>query len=151
MKDYAKLQRKREKAGELSGSAPPPIDIATLRASARTAEPVDKPASPRKPISSSQKQSGNSPSQTEHAKSLVSSQHHQGSFQLVPVSPDHSHSRPSEHPHPTPQHSNEHTTIGVPPPPWATPSSSSTSGNRGYMQDLQHQSFLRTSNGPSSR
>ena len=144
--DYAKLMRKRDKAngnGDL-----PRIDLETLRASARAADVSDK-TQPRKGVSrSNQSIEPASPMETGQPP-----QHHQGSFQLVSMLPQESAvSSESSHAPTQPTHQNTAPPPGsltAPPPPWAT-SVAPTSG-RGYPPEhLQHQSFMRSSQHPSS-
>lgn len=159
MTDYAKLMRKRDKAGG-NGDAPR-IDMDTLRASARAADLADKSHSRSKASRSQQSIEPTSP--MEPGKPLPQ-QHHQGSFQLVQMMPQDLAPPP---PHPEPirvpppqqqQHSHQSmpqsasSLSAAPPPPWATNvPSSSAGGARGYAPDqLQHQSFMRTSQHPTA-
>ena len=134
--DYAKLQRKRDKPnGAIGGCGP--IDIATLRTSSRVTEMAEK-FSP-----------GRSSKQASSASNADKSVLHQSSFQLVPVMPSpgsSEHGRGADSQAKPPSSGEQHT-MSVPPPPWAT------SGNRTYTPDLQHQSFVRSSqqNGTSLR
>jgi hypothetical protein len=142
--DYAKLMRKSNKLHGAGGDAPR-IDMDTLRASARAADLSDKPRSKRS------QQSDEPTSPMESAKPLPQ-QHHQGSFQVVPMLPQNL--TPST-PHPEPsrvpaQHTiqamSQSTSIPVPPPPWATTVPPPSAAARGYAPDqLQHQSFIRSS------
>jgi len=157
--DYAKLMRKRDKAFGPAAADAPRIDMDTLRASARAADLSDKPHGRSSKQSASQSQSqpqqaNETTSPTESGKQLP--QHHQGSFQLVPVIPPSSNAPPpgSDMGSRQVMSAPNSAPMPVPPPPWATPASS---GGRGYAPDqLQHQSFIRTSqhatsNGTSPR
>lgn len=145
---YAKLMRKRDKANGNGNGDLPRIDLETLRASARAADVSDK-TQPRKGVSrSNQSIEPASPMETGQPP-----QHHQGSFQLVSMLPQESAvSSESIHAPTQPAHQNTAPPPGsltVPPPPWAT-SVAPTSG-RGYAPEhLQHQSFMRSSQHPSS-
>lgn len=158
MTDYAKLMRKRDKAGG-NGDAPR-IDMDTLRASVRAADLADKSHSRSKASRSQQSIEPTSP--MEPGKPLPQ-QHHQGSFQLVQMMPQDL-APPPPHPEPIrvppPQQQHSHPSMpqstsslsAAPPPPWATNvPSSSAGGARGYAPDqLQHQSFMRTSQHPTA-
>ncbi|KAG6865786.1 hypothetical protein C0991_011778 [Blastosporella zonata] len=144
--DYAKLQRKRDKQAGSNGELPR-IDMETLRASARAAEISDKSHSRSKNTSVRSRQSIEPTSPAETGKPLPQ-QHHQGSFQLVPMQdpPPSTHSeapRPASQPQPQPQ---PQPTMGAPTPPWSTSVQQPPSTVRAYAPDqLQHQSFMRTS------
>jgi hypothetical protein len=146
--DYAKLQRKRDKMAGPNGEAPR-IDLETLRASARAAD-MDKN---QRKASRSQPSEPTSPSE---AGKPLPQQHHQGSFQLIPMMPPPQESAPPptvaasepnrapSHPqqHPPPHQGMPQNMVGAipPPPPWST-----APPQRGYApEQLQHQSFLRT-------
>jgi len=128
-----------------AGGDAPRIDMDTLRASARAADLTDKPRSKR----SQQPDEPMSPMDT--AKPLPQ-QHHQSSFQVVAMIPQNLTTNP---PHPEPsrlpsQHALQAIpqnagSMPVPPPPWATPVPP-PAATRGYPPDqLQHQSFIRSS------
>jgi hypothetical protein len=140
--------RKREKAHGSNGDVPR-IDMDTLRASARAADLADKTHSrSSKQQASQSNHMSDSSSPVEHAKQPP--QHHQGSFQLVPMMT----SGPTVPPEAGPiqvQQAQQvmappnSASMTVPPSPWATPAPP-VSGGRGYAPDqLQHQSFMRTS------
>jgi hypothetical protein len=160
--------RKRDKALGPGNADVPNIDMDTLRASTRANDIIDKNISRTSKQSTSQSQSADeSTSPTEHAKQLPPHpppplqqqqhhhhHHHQGSFQLVPV-------MTTNGPPPNSDIGNrvhgqqgqsvitsQNTgSMSVPPPPWAT---SASPGGRGYAPDqIQHQSFMRTSHHPT--
>lgn len=142
---YAKLMRKSNKIHGTGGDAPR-IDMDTLRASARAADLTDKPRSKRS------QQSAEPTSPMESTKPLPQ-QHHQGSFQVVAMMPPSNlasnppHAEPSRVPsqHTIQTMPQSTSSMSVPPPPWATavPPPAAT---RGYAPDqLQHQSFIRSS------
>ncbi|KAG6862460.1 hypothetical protein C0995_000006 [Termitomyces sp. Mi166 len=136
---YAKLQRKREKQAGPNGEALPRIDMETLRASARAAE-VDKLTTRTK--NGRSQQSNESTSPMEPGKPLPQ-QHHQSSFQLVPmvVTED-----PVPAPPPPPSQQQQSTLGSAPTPPWQASVQQPPSTVRAYAPDqLQHQSFIRTS------
>jgi hypothetical protein len=151
--DYAKLQRKRDKMAGPDGEAPP-IDLETLRASARAAEASKEGSRGNKGSRSQQTNGQLSPVESEKQSS------HTGSFQLIPVTPSgvqESASVTLTEPHRIPppsqvtQMSQQNGVPGsVPPPPWPTtamgslpPTSSSI--NRGYSTAAPEPlSFLRT-------
>ncbi|KAK0500290.1 hypothetical protein EDD18DRAFT_1068679 [Armillaria luteobubalina] len=135
---YAKLMRKQDK--QHNGAEPPRIDMDTLRASARAAE-QDKSHSRSAKHQARRKTEPESP--IERPSTSQQAQHHQSSFQLVPVAPTQEQSpisdasrlssQPSIHPPPPVA-----TSMAAPPPPWAT-------NNRSYSSDqMQPQSFVRT-------
>ena len=143
--------RKREKTHGSSGDAPR-IDMDTLRASARAADLADKTHSRSSKQQASQPHHmSESTSPVDHAKQPP--QHHQGSFQLVSMMTSGSNtSAPSEASPVQVQQPQQvmpppsSGSMSVPPPPWATSAPPSLSGGRGYAPDqLQHQSFMRTS------
>ncbi|KAG6900832.1 hypothetical protein C0993_000151 [Termitomyces sp. T159_Od127] len=138
---YAKLQRKREKQAGPNGEVAR-IDMETLRASARAAE-IDKTQSRSK--NGRSQQSNESTSPMESGKPLPQ-QHHQSSFQLVPmVITQETVSVPPPPPPPPPSQQQQPTMGSAPTPPWQT-SVQSPSTVRAYAPDqLQHQSFMRTS------
>lgn len=134
--------RKRDKALGPNGEAPR-IDMDTLRASARAADLADKThaRAPKQPPAPAHR-AADSASPREHAKPLP--QHHQGSFQLVPIMT----SGPAAADAGARMHgpSGMPPALPVPPPPWATGAPAAGSGARGYVpEQLQHQSFMRTS------
>ncbi|KAG5338125.1 GATA zinc finger domain-containing protein 10 [Termitomyces sp. T112] len=134
---YAKLQRKRDKQAGPNGEALPRIDMETLRQSARAAE-VDKTHSRSKNGRSHQPNESTSPMEP-GTPLQQQQQHHQGSFQLVPMTVTQD---PVSAPPPQQQQSN----LGsAPTPPWQT-SVQPPSTVRAYAPDQhQHQSFMRTS------
>ncbi|KAG5647330.1 hypothetical protein DXG03_000398 [Asterophora parasitica] len=146
------LQRKRDKMAGPDGEAPR-IDMETLRASARAADIADKSHSRPKHGSRSQQSAPTSPMET--GKPLPQ-QHHQGSFQLVTMMPP----EPSSSADPArvvqqqpPPHGLQQQpgAMGVPAPPWTTSAQPSGPASRGYApEQLQHQSFLRTSHQPTN-
>lgn len=142
--DYAKLQRKREKQAGPNGEVTR-IDMETLRASARAAE-IDKAQSRTK--NGRSQQSNESTSPMEPGKPLPQ-QHHQGSFQLVPmvVATETVSAPPPPPPPPPSQQQQQPTMVSAPTPPWqASVQQQPPSTVRAYAPDqLQHQSFMRTS------
>lgn len=163
--------RKRDKSA--NGDAPQ-IDLETLRASARAADIADKATRSTKPSSRSHQQS--EPASPMDTKAQIL-QHHQSSFQLMAPPPSqeqqssamavdsNSHnsnnngssssgSRSAPQP-PPPQHAHQNSMSlpgGVPPPPWATPSSSTSRVYSHAQPDhLQPQSFMRSSQHAPSR
>ncbi|KAK0480087.1 hypothetical protein IW261DRAFT_1476042 [Armillaria novae-zelandiae] len=135
---YAKLMRKQDK--QHNGAEPPRIDMDTLRASARAAE-QDKSHSRSAKHQARRKTEPESP--IERPSTSQQAQHHQSTFQLVPVAPAQEQSpisdtsrlssQPSIHPPPPAV-----TSMAAPPPPWAT-------NSRAYSSDqMQPQSFVRT-------
>ncbi|KAG6919160.1 hypothetical protein DXG01_008458 [Tephrocybe rancida] len=149
-RNYAKLQRKRDKQAGPNGEAPR-IDMETLRASARAAEISDKSHTRTKNTSVRSQQST---SPLEVGKPLPQ-QHHQGSFQLVPMVVAQE-PAPAPHPEtprtvpppPPPQQQQPPTIAAAPTPPWSTSvqQQQQTSTIRAYApEQLQHQSFMRTS------
>ncbi|KAF8896119.1 hypothetical protein BD779DRAFT_562732 [Infundibulicybe gibba] len=147
---YAKLMRKRVKA-QGSGGEPPRIDMDTLRASARAADLADK-SHPRSSKQQASQSEPASPMESEHQQQQQQpqQQHHQGSFQLSMMTPDHnSSSTPSESGRVALQTMQQPSSGGMalPQPSWGGGPPSSASGGRGYPpEQLQHQSFMRTSN-----
>jgi hypothetical protein len=156
-KDYAKLMRKRDKTLVPGTNDAPRIDMDTLRASARANEVmVDHQNRPSKPTSQSPpSQEDGSMSPGDHGKRppQPTQQPHQGSFQVVSVMA----SGPGAPPPGSDISARVHgqpgvlppngATVSVPAPPWVT---TTVNGGRGYAPDqLQHQSFMRTSNGAS--
>ncbi|GLB40279.1 putative zinc finger binding to DNA consensus sequence [AT]GATA[AG] [Lyophyllum shimeji] len=145
---YAKLQRKREKQAGPNGEAPR-IDMETLRASARAADVGEKSSRSKH---SARSQPSNDPTSPNDTGKSLPQQHHQGSFQLVPMMPPETSSAPtdsgrvsSQQPPPQP-HQGMQPSMSVPAPPWATSVPSSAPAARSYAPDqLQHQSFMRTS------
>lgn len=145
---YAKLQRKRDKLAGPNGE-PQRIDMETLRASARAADLADKSHSRSKQNSRSQ-QSIEPTSPMETGKPLPQ-QHHQGSFQVMPMMPP----EPSPTSHSDSGRSSQQSHQGMQPPPpsmaapappWSTSTQPSAPGARNYApEQLQHQSFMRTS------
>ena len=141
--DYAKLQRKRDKMVGSNGEAPR-IDLETLRASARAAD-MEK-SQLRK---TSRLHRSTEPTPPLDSGKTSSQQHHQGSFQLIPMMPTPQESeldRASQDSHQGIPPGSAHMMGPIPPPPWSTSVQSTTPGARGYApEQLQHQSFLRTS------
>jgi len=144
--DYAKLQRKRDKIVGTNGEVPR-IDLETLRASARAA---DMEKSQLRKTSRLHR----STEPTPPLDSGKSQQHHQGSFQLIPIMPAPTQEstssveldRGSQDSHQGMGPSSAHMMGPIPPPPWSTSVQSTTPAPRGYApEQLQHQSFLRTS------
>ncbi|KAL0579288.1 hypothetical protein V5O48_002686 [Marasmius crinis-equi] len=135
--NYAKLMRKQNKLHPgPNGEPPPPIDMDTLRASTRAAE-AEK-ASGRKD------DTGSPPGAPSH---------HQGSFQVVNMAPPaQSEGQPSVSPTttengsvapvPTQVPASSTGILQIPPPPWSSPT---VSGRSYAVNELQHQSFLRSS------
>lgn len=164
--DYAKLIRKRDKAG--GNGDVPRIDMETLRASARAADIAEKSRPSKQGQGSRAQQAVKVASPMEPAKPL---QHHQGSFQLStmltsdpnsssissitsdptrmgPQQPQQQAVQPQQQQNPHQSLPSSSAPMSVPPPPWATTSnpSSAGSGARGYAPDhLQPQSFVRSS------
>ncbi|KAG6821325.1 hypothetical protein H0H93_000186 [Arthromyces matolae] len=144
-KNYAKLQRKKEKQAGPNGEVER-IDLETLRASARAAEVSEKSSSRSKHA----KQSNDVTSPMETGKPLPQ-QHHQGSFQLMPmvVAQDTTPSESNRAPPPPPppqQQQQQHTPISSAPPPapWSTSVHPSSTIRAYAPEQLQHQSFMRT-------
>ncbi|KAG6857391.1 hypothetical protein H0H87_004753 [Tephrocybe sp. NHM501043] len=138
---YAKLQRKRDKAGP-NGELPR-IDMETLRASARAAEISDK--SSRSKNTSARSQQSIEPTSPMDTGKPLPQQHHQGSFQLVPMVQEPAPPLHSDAPRATSQQ--QATTIGgAPTPPWSASVQPQPPSNiRAYApEQLQHQSFMRT-------
>jgi hypothetical protein len=146
--DYAKLMRKRNKTHG-PGEQAPRIGIETLRASARAADMAEKSQSRPK---STQMQVDQSTSPPEQSKQL-SPQHHQGSFQLVSVMPSSGHADTGRGDQAMAPPDNT-TSMPTSVPPWSASTPSSSAGRRSFPPDqIQHQSFMRTShsNDPSPR
>lgn len=127
----------------------PRIDMETLRASARAADLADKPRSKQAPRA----QQSVEPASPPDVGKPLPQQHHQGSFQVVTMAPQELTLTPA-HPDATRVRSQQPlqampqnpSSMSAPPPPWATSTPSSVTGARGYAPDqLQHQSFMRTS------
>ncbi|KAJ8072895.1 hypothetical protein AAF712_005069 [Marasmius tenuissimus] len=130
---YAKLMRKQNKQHPgPNGEPPPPIDMDTLRASTRAAE-AEKAG------------------RKDEGSPTGAPTHHQGSFQVmtmapVPVEPQSTASPTTDSsstgaaPVPAPSSTS---ILQIPPPPWSSPSVT----GRGYAtgEQLQHQSFVRSS------
>ncbi|KAJ8503403.1 hypothetical protein ONZ45_g10896 [Pleurotus djamor] len=148
---YAKLMRKREKQHGNNPDAPR-IDMETLRASARAAD-ADKQASRSEKRNSQGEGDSGDTSKPQNPNSTGSGNGgHQGSFQVMQVSTsnelggrmqgDHvssAHQQQSSLPTPATA-SNNH----PPPPPWETSSSASAPARAYPLQDITHQSFLRS-------
>jgi len=141
--DYAKLMRKRDKNN--TNGEPPVIDMETLRASARAADIADKSSRSSKQAPKSRQTDPTSPLDSKQA-----AQHHQSSFQLVtPMVAEPSTSTTATETSraqaiPSQQHQSMPPPNSLPPPPWATPAT--TSGRVYATADhLQHQSFMRSS------
>ncbi|PPQ75254.1 hypothetical protein CVT24_007432 [Panaeolus cyanescens] len=157
---YAKLMRKRDKAGP--NGEPQHIDLETLRASARAAETADK-ASRSNKQSSSRSHQPEPASPMDSVKQTPQLQHHQGSFQLVNMmAPDPTSTSsiptPQQQPAQPPQTSQQQQQQPqqTQPPPQAPPTSITPSQtqwatapppSRMYSSNdhIQHQSFMRTS------
>ncbi|RDB26357.1 hypothetical protein Hypma_006747 [Hypsizygus marmoreus] len=147
---YAKLQRKMDKTVGPNGEVPR-IDMETLRASARAADLADKSHGRSK-----RSQPSIEPISPMESGKPLPQQHHQGSFQLIPMMPQDpsssAHAEPnrvSSQPH---QGMAQSGSMAAPAPPWQTNVPSSAPGTRSYAPDqLQHQSFMRTSHHTSPR
>ncbi|KAI0067301.1 hypothetical protein BV25DRAFT_1819632 [Artomyces pyxidatus] len=167
---YAKLMRKRDKAGGPDGKGPA-IDLETLRASTRMAEANGTlPGGPNdangtdnamNPPNSAHSEPHPSPALTK-ASSLSSplSPQGQGQYGLVPITnqgpgvpPHHNQQQQMMPPPPPPQHEQapgqQHQgSAPPPPPPWAQQQQQQQQQNgRGYSGE--HQSFMRSHRGSS--
>ncbi|EGO25060.1 GATA-4/5/6 transcription factor [Serpula lacrymans var. lacrymans S7.9] len=158
---YAKLVRKRDKAIGADGQAAR-IDMETLRASARASELAGDKSRAQNQTNASTTAASTATTEPETKQAMPLS-HHQGSFQVIPIGqtngsstgnsqPSHQHHQhhASHHHHQqniSPAHD---ATLPVPPPPpWTV--STPAGANRNYASDqLQHQSFMRTSHSVSS-
>ncbi|KAK7463377.1 hypothetical protein VKT23_006732 [Stygiomarasmius scandens] len=130
---YAKLMRKQSKLGETA----PSIDIETLRASTRAAE-ADKNSRHKQDSDRHGSPANNSAPATPHTT------HHQSSFQVLNMSEQNQASSSSA------SSSSETRTLQPigqpPPPPWSVSRSFGTA-----PEQIQHQSYLRSSHGASPR
>ncbi|KAG6828618.1 hypothetical protein H0H92_007263 [Tricholoma furcatifolium] len=141
---YAMLAdcRKRDKQAGSNGELPP-IDMETLRASARAAEVSENKSRSKGRSQQSMEQA----SPNEPGKPLPQT-HHQSSFQLVPIvvaqePPSTTPVEPNRAPPPPPPQS---AMAGAPTSPWPPTSIPPPSNARYAAPDqLQHQSFMRTS------
>lgn len=153
--DYAKLMRKRDKNG--ANGEVPHIDLETLRASARAADiATAEKAHSRKQGSRSHQSEPASPM---NAVKQQPPQHHEGSFQLVNMTPDPSSSTMSSDtsrvPPPTlaQQQQQQPSMTQTSSAPWSTNVVPPSTAARTYAQpdhnNIQQQSFMRSSQHPS--
>ncbi|KAI0775102.1 hypothetical protein BD413DRAFT_471972 [Trametes elegans] len=143
---YAKLMRKRDKALDANGKAPP-IDLQTLRASTASTRGSGSSGGGEHGGEPSHPQAHQGPPPSPYEPPKQPPMHappphpHQGPYQLMPVGAPAPGQPHQMMPPPPPPHS---TNGSVPPPPWLA----SPSGERGGYQP-EPQSYVRPSHPPS--